>query len=118
MPARIVVVLNDPVLADATVSALKASGYDALAVHDSMVALSMLEQARDVELLVTSTDFSSGKPNGMALALMTKLKRPELKVIFADDPESATLLEDIGHLMAEPILLPLVVETVRTTLTA
>jgi CheY-like chemotaxis protein len=64
MPARIVVVLNSPELADATVSALTDDGYDALAVHDSMAALDLLEQAKDIELLVTSTDFSEGKPNG------------------------------------------------------
>ena len=68
MPARIVVVLNNPELADAAVSALTADGYDALAVHDSMAALDLLEQAKDIELLVTSADFSEGKPNGWALA--------------------------------------------------
>jgi hypothetical protein len=49
---------------------------------------------------------------------MTKLKRPQLKVIFAGAHELATLLEDIGHLMAGPILPSQVVDTVRIALTA
>jgi len=92
MPPRIVVVLNDPELADAAVSALVAVGHNALAVHDPMAALILLQQARDVELLVTSAFFSEGKPSGASLALMTKLRRPELKVIFAGHPQLARLL--------------------------
>ena len=118
MPARIVVVLNDPILADATASALNTDGYDALAIHDPMVALTMLEQAADIELLVTSTNFRPGKPNGLALARMTKLKRPQLKVIFTGSPDLMSLLEDIGDLIVEPVSPPQIIETVRTALTA
>ena len=118
MPARIVVVLNNPKLADATVSALRANGFDALAVHDSMAALALLEQAEDIELLVTSTYFQEGKPTGAALALMTKIRRPELRVIFAGDPHLAALLDDIGQLIAEPVSPLRVVDTVRIALLA
>jgi hypothetical protein len=118
MPARIVVVLNNPKLADATVSVLTASGYDALAVHDSMAALTLLEQAEGIELLVTSTYFQEGKPTGAALALMTRIRRPQLRVIFAGDPQLAGLLDDIGHLSAEPISPLQVVDTVRIALPA
>jgi hypothetical protein len=118
MPARIVVVLKDRELADATVSALVADGHDALAVHDSMVALALLKQATDIELLVASTYFGRGKPTGAALALMTKLRRPDLKVIFTANPELVPLLEDIGRVIVEPISPSLVVEAIRVTMTA
>ena len=118
MPAQIVVVLDDPELADATVSALADDGYNALAVRDSMAALILLEQARDIELLVASTYFGEGKPTGAALALMTKLKRPELKVIFTGAPQLLMLLEDIGRLLVEPVSPSQIVAAVRILLTA
>lgn len=116
MPARIVVVLNDPELADATVSALAADGHNALAVHDSRAALDLLEQAEDIELLVASTYFGEGKPTGSALALMTKLRRPDLKVIFTAHPQLVPLLEDIGRVIVEPISPSRVVDAVRITM--
>jgi hypothetical protein len=118
MPARIVVVLNNPKLADAAVSALMANGYDALAIHDSMAALTLLEHAQDIELLVTSTYFQEGKPTGAALALMTKTKRPQLRVVFVGDPHLAALLDDIGQMIAEPISPLRVVDIVRIALPA
>ena len=118
MPARIVVVLSDPELAGATVSALSIDGYDALAIHDSLEALALLSQAVDIELLVASTYFGEGKPTGASLALMTKLRRPDLKVIFAADPKLAPLLEDIGRVLAEPILPAHVVDAVRSVMIA
>jgi hypothetical protein len=116
MPARIVVVLNDPELADATVSALTADGYDALAVHDSMAALTLLEQAEDIELLVASTYFGPQKPTGAALALMTRISRPGLKAIFTGNPELAALLEDIGHVISGPVSPSKMVNTARLAL--
>jgi len=79
MPARIVVVLNESELADATASALVVDGHDALTVHDPMAALALLRQAVAIDLLVTSPYFGEGKPTGASLALMTKLRRPDLR---------------------------------------
>ncbi|HTI80836.1 MAG TPA: hypothetical protein VL614_10360 [Acetobacteraceae bacterium] len=117
MPAQIVVVLSDPELADATVSALTADGHDALAVHDPMTALALLGQATEIELLVASTYFGEGKPTGTSLALMTKLSRPNLKVIFTADPELVPLLEDIGRVIVDPITPACIVDAVRLTMT-
>ena len=118
MPTRIVVVLNDPGLADATVSALVADGHNALAIHDSMAALDLLEQAKDIGLLVTSPYFGERKPTGAALALMTRLRRPDLRVIFATNPQLAPLLEDIGRVIVEPISASQIVDAVRITMAA
>jgi hypothetical protein len=46
MPARVVVVLNEPGFADNTASALRALGEDALALADPMTALELLEGTR------------------------------------------------------------------------
>src|SRR6478752_6068605 len=75
MPARIVVVLNEPEIAEEAASALGAQGQDALALVDPMTALEALEGAERIEVLVTGLDFAPGKPNGIALGRMARLKR-------------------------------------------
>jgi DNA-binding NtrC family response regulator len=102
MPALIVVVLREPTLADQTADALSKVGYDAIAMSDAMVALRALETASSVELLITSADFPDGQPNGLALARMTRLKRPKLKVIFANGPETKPHLEKNGLFIPTP----------------
>jgi DNA-binding NtrC family response regulator len=82
MPARVVVVLNEPGFADKTASALRAQGHDSLALADPMTALELLERAKRLELLVTCLDFAPGKPNGIALGRIARLKRPGIRVLF------------------------------------
>ena len=57
MPARIVVVHNDPKFTERTVAALVAAGHDARAFTDTMSALKALERAQRVEVLVTASSF-------------------------------------------------------------
>ena len=82
MPARIVVVLNEPEIAEEAASALRAQGHDPLAFADPMTALELLERAERLELLVTCLNFPPGKPNGIALGRMARLKRPSIRVLF------------------------------------
>jgi hypothetical protein len=83
-----------------------------------MAALTLLKKAANVELLVASTYFGERKPTGAALALMTKLRRPDLKVIFAANPELIPLLRDIGRVIIEPISPSRVVEAIRVAMNA
>ena len=55
-----------------------------------MAALDALENAQRVEVLITRVRFPPGKPNGIALALMARHKRPGIKVLFTARPEFAT----------------------------
>ena len=82
MPARIVIAHDDTEFVDNTVTALRAAGYDVLAFADSMSALAALEVSKRVEVLITRVLFPQGTPNGVALGRMTRLKRPEVKVLF------------------------------------
>ncbi len=119
MPARIVVVLKDRELAEAAVSTLVADGLSALAFYGPLEALNHLEQAQDVELLVASSYFGEGKPNGASLALMTRRKRPHLKVIFtAPASDVVPLLQDIGSVILEPISTAGIAQAVRVTIIA
>lgn len=88
MPARVVVVLG-PDLSEETATALGKAGYEAAAFADPMIALDALESAERVELLITRLDFGDGKPNGIALARMTRHKRPKIAVIFVGPADFA-----------------------------
>ena len=45
---------------------------------------------------------SPGKPNGVSLALMARMKRPALRVIFVGQAEIAPLVGDVGMLLPSP----------------
>ena len=61
---------------------LRAQGHDALAIADPMTAWELVERAERLELLVTCLDFAPGKPNGIALGRIARLKRPGIRVLF------------------------------------
>lgn len=102
MPAQVVVVLRDGPLALKIAESLVKAGYDAIAMTDSMAALNALEAARDIELLITSAEFPDHRPNGLALARMTRRRRPELKVIFVNGADMKPHVEEEGIFIATP----------------
>jgi DNA-binding NtrC family response regulator len=112
MPARIVVVHDDPAFVDEATAALRISGYDVAGFTDPMIALNALEAAEKVEVLVTRVRFAPGKPHGISLAMMARYKRQVISVLFVAPPEFADYVHDIGHLMLLPVGIPDLVETV------
>src|SRR5690242_7531024 len=103
MPARVVVVLNEPEIAEEAASALRAQGQDALALVDPMAALEALEGAERIEALVTCLDFAPGKPNGIALGRMARLKRPGIRVLFVGPTDLEELSEGLGTFLPFPV---------------
>jgi len=118
MPARVVVVLNEPVLAEEAVAALRAQGQDALALADPMTALEALEGAERIEVLVTCLDFAPGKPNGIALGRMARLKRPGIRVLFVGPADLEELAEGLGTFLPSPVTVLQLVEGVLKALDA
>lgn len=103
MPAQIVVALEDWALADNVAVLLKAAGADAAVYRGSHVALTALERASTVRVLVTSVDFQPGQPNGVALSRMVRLRRPSIKTVFVGDPLLVTYTNGLGQLLSPPI---------------
>lgn len=95
-------VLRDPGLAAETAEALTEVGYEAMAMTSSMGALRALEAANTIELLIASADFPDSQPNGLALARMTRLRRPQLRVIFTNGPEKRPHVEKDGVFIPTP----------------
>jgi CheY-like chemotaxis protein len=103
MPARIVVVHDDPEFIDRTVTALLAAGYDVTAFTDTISALAALEAAQWLELLITRVIFPPGQPNGVALARMARVKKPGVKLLFAALPETQEHTAGLGEFLPAPV---------------
>jgi hypothetical protein len=77
-----------------------------------MTALELLERAERLEVLVTCLDFAPGKPNGIALGRMARLKRPGIHVLFVGTADLENHTEGLGTFMTSPVTVPQVVEGV------
>ena len=93
MPARVVVVHDEPDFIERTVAALRAAGHEVMAFTSSMSAIDALKHPQQIEVLVTRVIFPEGQPNGVSLALMTKMKKSSVKVLFAALPETQNTLK-------------------------
>ena len=111
MPARVVVVHDDPTFAD-PLAALLGAGQDVALFTDPMAALDALDTAQTIEVLVTRVRFASGQPHGIALARMARIKRPGIRVLFVARPEFAVDAAGLGTFMARPVSVADVAEAV------
>ena|SRR5690242_5802590 len=90
----------------------QASPTEAAALVDPMTALEALEGAEQIEVLVTCLDFAPGKPNGIALGRMARLKRPGICILFVGPADLEPLADGLGTFMTSPLTVPQVVEGV------
>jgi DNA-binding NtrC family response regulator len=118
MLARIVVVHDDPEFTDKLTSALRLADYNVTAFLDPMQALDALDAAQRIEVLVTRVQFPPGKPNGITLARMARVKCPGIRVLFTARSEFAVHAEGLGAFMPVPVLVADVVHTVERLLKA
>lgn len=100
MPARVVVVHRDPEIAARVTEEIQHTGCTAIGITDSMEALTVLETAQSIEVLVTGVDFPPGKPHGISVARMTRTKRPEVKILFTGSPESEEHTLGVGEFIS------------------
>jgi DNA-binding NtrC family response regulator len=99
MPARIIVVHDDPEFIERTVTALLTVGYDVTMFSDSMSATEALRTSQLIEVLITRIVFGIGQPHGVALARMARVKRPSVKVLFVAHPEFLADTEGVGEFL-------------------
>jgi DNA-binding NtrC family response regulator len=116
MPARVVVVHDEPGFVEELVAALNFAGHQVAAFSDPLAAWDALAAPRLTELLISRVRFPLGKSNGLALALRARTNRPEIQVIFIALPEFARECEDVGLFLPEPVPVSKVVKTVELLL--
>ncbi len=103
MPAQILIVHDVDSFLLAATDALKGAGHEVAPFNDPMTALDLLAEARSVQLLITRVEFAPGKPNGIALARMTRLKLPGAKVLFVALPKYLEHTEGLGAFLSTPV---------------
>jgi CheY-like chemotaxis protein len=118
MPARIVVVHDDPEFVASTVAALRAAGHDVVAYTSSMSAIEALEAAQRIEVLITRVMFPEGQPNGISLARMALTKKVGVKILFAALPGTQEFTEGVGEFLPAPVEAADIVARVETMLTS
>jgi CheY-like chemotaxis protein len=100
MPARIVVVHDDPEFTDGLVEIL---GPDVVWFTDPVRALIALESARTVAFLITRLQFTDSQPVGLSLARLAKAARPDVRVMFIGAPRYRDDVRELGEFIAEPV---------------
>ena len=80
--SKILVVEDDEMVRDYAKTVLAALGYQPLAVGDGLAALRVLDEQRDISLLLTDVGLPGGL-SGPALAAEARRRKPGLAVLFA-----------------------------------
>ena len=93
-------------------AALRNVAHDVAPFVDPSIALEALMGAETVEVLITCIQVPPGKPNGVALARIARLRRSGIKVLFAADPEDARHAEGLGAFLPMPVDIVELVATV------
>jgi len=112
MPAQVVVVYSEPGFRDALVAALRLRGHEVAAFVDPMDAWDAFDAPQRIEVLVTDVQFLPGKSNGIALARMIRMRRPDTRILFTALPEFARQALGLGEFMQMPVGVSEVVDTV------
>jgi DNA-binding NtrC family response regulator len=117
MPARIVIVHDEPGFTERIAAALRGNGHDVASFVDPIEALDALQDAQRIEVLVTRLSFPDGRSNGVSLALMARARRSDIKVLFAGAEENRAHAEGLGEFLPLPVTAPSVVAAVKRLLT-
>ncbi len=103
MPSHIVVVHDEPDFVEQMVETLTAAGWEAAGFSDPMAAIQAFDDADRIDLLITRVRFGPRKPHGISLALMAKIKRPRIKLLFTASPEYEEQARPLGEFLPLPI---------------
>ena len=110
MPARVVVVHDDPRFAGQLASALRSAAHDVAAFADPIAAWDVLEEPQRIAVLVTGVEFPPGRSNGIALARKIRVSRPDVQVLFTAQRVLPEQTDGLGTFMQPPITVPDVVK--------
>jgi CheY-like chemotaxis protein len=100
---RILLVEDDLGFGEATAKLLRGAGFEVFLAPDHRLALEDIESSRPIDLMITDIVMPQ-RVNGLALARMARLRRPQLKVIYLTAYEiSGADQEAMGTILRKPI---------------
>jgi CheY-like chemotaxis protein len=100
----ILVVDDDEAFRTSTASIVRSAGYQVCTAPDYRLAVEILERGDPVDLLLLDIVMPD-RVNGFALARMSRLRRPELKVIYISgfDIPGGVGDEALGPIIRKPL---------------
>jgi DNA-binding NtrC family response regulator len=113
MPARIVVVHDDPEFVDLLTIGLSLAGHDIATYPDPVAAWDALSAPKLTKVLITRVQFEPGRSNGVALANMAKSKSREISVLFTALPKFREEAEQLGMFLPMSASAPDVIAAVE-----
>jgi len=116
MSAPVLVAHDEQETRELAVIALHAAFLEVAGFDDPMAALDAIATDSRVRVLVTSVDFGPGKPHGVALARMVRIKRPSTRVVFVARAEYEPHAEGLGVFLPMPLNPDILVATVSRLL--
>jgi DNA-binding NtrC family response regulator len=116
MPAQVVIVHEDDAFRSKSAAAVAGQGYSVTAFHDALDAMHALEDARELQVLVTSLHFAEGRSNGFALAGMAKSRKRDSQVIFILETQMDAALVSDEVVLYAPVSLSDLVTAIRDCL--
>lgn len=81
-PAKIIVVEDDEAYRYVLEKQLGMAGYHVLPFENGLPALDYLDHGGAADAMVTDLQLPEGSPNGLALALMVRRRRPNLPTVM------------------------------------
>jgi CheY-like chemotaxis protein len=116
----ILLVEDDATFRYATAQHLTAFGYDVIVAADSMAALDELSSDVAIDLLLTDIVMPKGKPHGLALARMARMRRQSLPVVLMTGYDDVVSEEGdtLGPVLRKPIDLSALSDAITAQLAA
>ena len=100
MPAPIVLVHDDTDFVD---DLTERFGSGIRWFKDPVEALTALEVARRITILITRVQFDDGQPIGLSLARLARAAKPEVRVVFTGPNDHRQHAMGIGEFIPEPV---------------
>src|ERR1700693_6607950 len=115
--AHIVVVEDDPQYRRMVVRMLEAAGYRATGADGLTSAVSAIEAAAQVDLLLADIGMPAGSPHGLSIGKVAQLRKPGLKVLYMSGSDPSGYLFAQGEsVLRKPFGSAALVGAIRATL--
>jgi CheY-like chemotaxis protein len=100
---HVLIVDDDEPFREATASVLRGAGYHVWLAPDYRLALEILESDKPIDIFIADIVMPD-RVNGLALARMARLRRPDISVIYLTGYEIPGLAtEALGPIIRKPV---------------
>lgn len=117
--ASILVIEDDEAYRHVVITILENAGFEVLPASDFASAMPIIESKERVDLLLTDIVMPTGTPQGIAIALMARERRPNLKVVYMSghhDVRYVGALIDGAEFLRKPFRAPQLIALIESVL--